>query len=419
MNKNSQPKITLIIVVSFITLLSLSGPSTSKDADAPTPLIAEDKPVDWWFVFKFNAKSFPGCSNEAKRQCLFGGEVQERYADKFSQQYVYASSTDPTLQQGGGCAGDTMDDPIGATFGQIYTGSYNYLVWNDQLYDAPIALKSGSWGHSKGILAWNDQGEGMVMQVSTPSWPGSGNQDNPRQKDGNTLGCVADDNVEASQHFFALRLSKEDLIKVLTALKNASIVTDVSKQQLVKNGGPSDVQSLVGSLGKGISKSKRHYVATLSSGVQIISKPSHLNVPPWQLVSAALDGTPLKTATWWFRPIIESTTASTKIGCWDDSLPKPGAVEITTQGNWNGSTFGLKGGVGLNYNHAKIGVSTSLDKQYAIFGDMNQQGALSEGADYESQKCSSSQNGRGGTFYVLESPAMQKSLDKLISGKQE
>src|SRR6202165_4763402 len=51
--------------------------------------------------------------------------------------------------------------------------------------------------------------------------------------------------------------------------------------------------------------------------------------------------------------------SSTRIGCWDDSLSKLGAVEIATTGQWNGQTFGLKGGLGSNFNHAKIGVSTS------------------------------------------------------------
>ena len=45
---------------------------------APAPLIEKGKPpVDWWFVFKFNTKSFPGCAAGATRACLFGGAVQD------------------------------------------------------------------------------------------------------------------------------------------------------------------------------------------------------------------------------------------------------------------------------------------------------------------------------------------------------
>ena len=40
------------------------------------------------------------------------------------------------------------------------------------------------------MLAWDDSGKGFVMQVSTPSWPGSGSEKRPRKNDGNTLGCV-------------------------------------------------------------------------------------------------------------------------------------------------------------------------------------------------------------------------------------
>src|SRR5687768_7306797 len=65
----------------------------------------------------------------------------------------------------------------------------------------------------------------------------------------------------------------------------------------------------------------------LSSGVQLISKPSKLHVPPWQLVSAALGGVSLRAATWWAAPKIPTTTASTPIACWDSALGRPGSVE--------------------------------------------------------------------------------------------
>ena len=187
-------------------------------------------------------------------------------------------------------------------------------------------------GHSKGLLAWNSDGNGMVLQVSTPSWPGSGSSGEPRKTDGNTLGCVADNDVLVSQHFFALALTKPDVVAVLKALANASVVTDPAKLQIVNNGGPADIQALVNGLGK-VSKSKTATTATLSSGVLLISKPSDLNVPPWQMVSALLGGEPLRAATWWANPEIPTTTASTPVGCWDKSLGAPGAVEIATHRN--------------------------------------------------------------------------------------
>jgi Deoxyribonuclease II/TIR domain/zinc-ribbon domain len=376
------------------------------------PLLQKGSPVDWWFVFKLNSATFPECSGGATRTCPFGGDVQPY--QNFSQQFVYASSDSPTLQQGDGCAGDTINDPIGATFSEVYNGSYHYVVWNDQFFGDPeingCSESCGApWGYSKGIVAWNDAGEGLVMQVSTPSWPASGSQDFPRKTDGNTLGCVKDNDVQVSQHFFALRLTKDDLVKVLTALGNASVVTDPKNPQIVNNGGPADIQKLVAALGVK-SASMAYSTRILSTGVQLISKPSKLNVPPWQMVSAILGGIPLRTATWWASPEISTTTTSTSIACWSTSLGKPGAVEIATTGHWAGKEFGLEGGLGTNVNQAKLGVSTSTNDRYAIFGDMNQQGTLS-GKD-----CSSSQNGRGGTFYVVSNPQLADNLTALISG---
>jgi len=309
------------------------------------------------------------------------------------------------------CVGDTTKDPLGATFGQVYNGSFFYVIWNDQFYDDPeidgcSKSCSAPWGHSKGMLAWNESGEGLVLQVSTPSWPASGSKKFPRKTDGNTLGCVEDDDVLVSQHFFSLKLTKDDLVKVLKGLANASIVTDPQNPQIVRNGGPPDVRHLVDSLGKK-SQAKGFIKDTLSTGVVLISKSSGLQVPAWQMVSAVLGSIRLRTATWWANPKIYSTTATTTIDCWADGLAKPGPVEIAVQGIWGNTVFGLKGGRGNDFNHAKIGVGVSGDKHYAIFADLNQQGALSG-------KCGSSQNGRGGLFYVVEDNVLFASVAKLI-----
>jgi hypothetical protein len=385
---------------------------------APTPLLAQGQPVDWWFIFKFNAGSFPGCGDGSKREGLFGGQVKDyKY---FSQQYVYASSEEPALQKGTGCVGTSLTDPLGATFDQIYNNSYYYLIWNDQFYgDPPIhgceKACSAPWGHSKGMLAWNEDGEGFVMQVSTPSWPASGSNKYPRKTDGNTLGCVKDDNIEVSQHFFALKLNQDDLISVLKAVKNSSVVTDPTNPQIVRNGGPKAVHELVKSLGEE-SSSTTCTKTRLSSGVELISKPSDLHVPPWQLVSATLAGVPLRVASWWAHPKVYSTTASTDIGCWQKDLNTPGPVQIATSGNWDGKSIGLTGGEGPHHNHAKLGVSADSTIPYSIFGDMNQQGALHKGYAYDTQKCDSSQNGRGGLFYVLDNPDLFNSITKLLEG---
>jgi hypothetical protein len=380
--------------------------ASASAAGAPSPLLKVGQPVDWWFVFKFNAGSFPGCSDLAQRACPFGGTVQAY--TQFSQEFVYGSSVDHNLQEGGGCVGDTMTDPVGATFDQVYNGHLFYVLWNDQFYGDPINTQAAPAGHSKGMLAWDNSGSGLVLQVSTPSWPASGSSQNPRKTDGNTLGCLKDNDVLVSQHFFALRLNKDDVIAVLKALANASVVTDPKNPQIVNSGGPSDIQALIGGLGS-VSKSKIATRITLSSGVQLLSKPSKLQVPPWQMVSAILGGEPLRVASWWTKPEIATTTATTEIGCWDTSLGKPGPVEIATSGTWAGTTIGLEGMAEPEGNHAKIGVSTGTHS-YAIFGDMNQQGTLS------GPNCDSSQNGRGGLFYVVDDASLASAVRDLIKG---
>ena len=68
----------------------------------PVPLLNANTPVDWWFVFKFNAHSGPGCTGKKLSACIFGGTAQD-YAtyDKktviFGQQFAFASSTNSTI----------------------------------------------------------------------------------------------------------------------------------------------------------------------------------------------------------------------------------------------------------------------------------------------------------------------------------
>jgi hypothetical protein len=381
-------------------------------AEAPVPLLAQDQPVDWWFVYKFNAATSPGCGdNSGPRLCPFGGSPQKY---RPSQRFAFAAKGKGKLEQGKGCVGTTTRDPVGATFDQVYNGNFNFVIWNDQFYqDPPMKICgkancTGSWGHSKGLLAWNDDGEGFVMQVTTPSWPGAGSKKHPRKKaSGNTLGCVKINNVQNAQHFFALKLNRSDLVEVLKALANASVVTNPDSSQIVRNGGPAEVRDLVDSLGKK-SDSEEFIKTRLSTGVTLISKPSNLNVPPWQFVSYLLDSEGERTATWWASPQIYSTNNTTPIRCW--GIPQfdrqPGPVAIATTGQWDDESIGLKGG----QNHAKIGVTTTGDKHYAIFGDLNQQGTIAP------PKCERSQNGRGGLFFVVEDKPLFDSVSNLLTG---
>jgi hypothetical protein len=386
---------------------------TAETTAGPVPLLAKGHSVVWWFVFKFNSNKFPGCGNNQPRPqtCPFGGASQT-YPD--GQQFVFASSESPQLAQGTGCVGTTEQDPVGATYDEIYNGRFNYITWNDQFGGDPNVNGAG---HSKGIVAWDDSGNATVMQVTTPGWPGAGNQAHPRQTDGNTLGCLIHDNVMFSQHFFALKLTKDDLIKLLRALQNASVATAPTNPQIVSNAGPPDVQTLVTQLGQA-SDSTTPTLETLSSGVRLISKPASLNVPPWHLVSSLLGALPLRTASWWVNPDkIPDTTSDTQIDCWNANLSKPGAVESSATGIWHGTQFALTGGSsnGLgNGNHAKVAVSLEPATPLAIFADMNQEGALTP-ADDATTHCKAHQNGRGGLFFVLQNAALTTSITALIT----
>jgi hypothetical protein len=366
---------------------------------------------DWAFVFKFNVHDFPSGGPGVDRPCPFGGSPVD-YPGGFSQAYASASKGSPALAAGPGLIGTSAADPLGAAFGRIYDGTFSYVVWNDQFYGKPpIAgcadFCSGPWGHSKGVVAWNDSGEGLLIQVTTPSWPASGSKDHPRPGDGNTLGCIVHpNNLKFSQHFFSLKLSADDVGHVLDALANASAVSDARNPVLVRAGGPRALKDKAAELGRR-SAGRTIVDVTLSTGVRLIGKPSALNVPPWQMLSAKLGSVPLRAATWWMSPAIPTTTASTPIACWDDSLPRPGAVEIATSGTWAGRTIDLKGGSG---NHAKFGVSLDRTRPYVVFGDLNQQGTLS-GPD-----CAISQNGRGGMFFVIEDRALHSSVSALVAG---
>ncbi|MGA7313997.1 MAG: deoxyribonuclease II family protein [Silvibacterium sp.] len=189
-----------------ITAQVSSGCTTASGTacPAPFPMVSKGHAVNWWFVFKLNVAKFPGCGGGTV-SCPFGGDPQDY---KPGLQYAFASSEAPQLKPGNtDCLGEAGDDPVAATFDEVYNGHFHFVVWNDQFYGDPESASCGGdgcgspWGQSKGLLAWNDDGNGLIMQVSTPSWPGAGSALSAR-RDGNTLGCVDDNNVKVSQHFF-------------------------------------------------------------------------------------------------------------------------------------------------------------------------------------------------------------------------
>ena len=74
-------------------------------------------------------------------------------------------------------------------------------------------------------------------------------------------------------------------------------------------------------------------------------------------------------------------------------------------GKWKDKAIGLGG----SQSHAKLGVSLDSSHPYTIFGDLNQQGRLTG-------RCDSSQNGRGGLFFVLEDAQLHTAVRQLLTG---
>jgi hypothetical protein len=330
---------------------------------------------------------------------------------------------------GDGFLGDSTADPLGATFDEVYNGTLSYVVWNDQFFRDPAIPCEGKtgddcgtpWAHAKGLLAWNSQGDGLLLQVTTPSWPGAASSSHSRQHDGNSLGCVADNNVELSQHFFALKLTRDDVLKVLAALQTEGAVTDPSNPQVVRTQGPPEVDDAVARLGKP-NRAATFTDTTLSSGVRIIAKAGGLAAPPWQIISAVLGRVPLRIATFWQGDLIFSTPGRTQPDCWPPPLKpfNPGPVEIAVTGTWNGKVMGLTGtpqlgpdGTSVGANHAKVAVSTGSGAPLVVFADMNQDGAISPRGRLT---CTSSQNGRGGLFFIFENQELHDSLAALLTG---
>jgi Deoxyribonuclease II len=429
-------RLVRIYVVALVLLPGLSHgvPSEGQIPDAgkaspPAPFLSKGHMVDWWFAFKFNATTFPRPTN-SKPSCMFGGNPggQPRAKNfrkasgkpftpytKIGQDYAYASNEHSSLEKGNGYLGDSTSDPVGATFDEVYNSDLFYVIWNDQFYgDPPLTCEkggpacSGPTAHSKGLIAWDANGDGFMMQVTTPDWPGAGTPDLKR-KEGNSLGCTTDNNVLLSQDFFALKLPKADLLKILAALAEEGAVTDPGNPQIVNNGGPNEVKDAVTALGS-TNAEKTFTDETLSSGVRVIAKSGNLIVPPWHMTSAILGGISLRVASFQSPSPIGTTTQSKKPQCWSKDLGNPGPIDAATSGTWSGTSIGFTAGA----NHAKIGVSTADGSSITIFSDMNDAGTLTSGT--ERIPCAVSQDYRGGMFFVLDNKDLHDSVAALLAG---
>lgn len=407
-------KLGLRLAVAAALSLGLGLAAPSWVHAGPVPLVDAQTPKAWWFAFKLNARKFP---TDLPKKCLFGGK---KGPTPVGQSYIMATQNEPNLKDGPGLLGTSDGDPLGATFEKIYNGKFHYIVWNDQFKDKPSIRGGGTWAHAKGMVAWDDSGEGLVLQVSTPNWPRSASADHPRTGDGNTLGCISSNNVAFSQHFFALKLSHADMVKVLHALQTASVVTDSRLKpdgtpmhpDIFNNGGPGDVQLAAKNVGVVRSTSDTPTIVKLDSGVRLIAKPSALVAPPWHVVSTVLDGEPLRVANWWGVHDMQDTAAGAHINCWPLDKP-PGTVTIVHHAKWHDADFSLELAAYTkpDGNHAKIGISDTDGKKLVVFGDENESGPWNSTTV---EGCARSQFQRGGLFFVVDSPKLWHDLDAMF-----
>ena len=289
----------------------------------------------------------------------------------------------------------TTTDPVRATFDSIYNGSPFFLIWNDQFYGDPKIEGCGNGqlqfplgpfqGHAS---LGTEKGDGLVLQVTTLSWPAAGSAKHPR-KAGNTLGCVStQNNINNAQHFFSLKLDKKGVLAVLAGLKNASVATDPANGQIARLGGPQEIRDAAEALGqkparkapaKKTPEDLKIIQTQLTPDVMLISKPSNLNVPPWQMVSALLDG-----ASEAYGDVVgfaskssSSTKKSTKIGCWE------GRVEVRQQESgrrhhrqerqlrWARAWLDRRAEPRRGWRD-----HVGIERLRLIFGDLNQQGTI-------------------------------------------
>ncbi len=119
----------------------------------------------------------------------------------------------------------------------------------------------------------------------------------PRKTDGNTLGCVTDNDVLSQPAFFRAETQQGRCCRCTEGSGECECGNGPDK---TSNREQRRTSRHSGSWCVALEKYPGAQTATmarLSSGVVLISKPSDLNVPPWQMVSALLSGEPLRVAS--------------------------------------------------------------------------------------------------------------------------
>ena len=272
------------------------------------------------------------------------------------------------------------------------------------------------------MLAWNETARASSCRCRRRRGPAPAAS--VSRKSGNTLGCVkTNNNLVASQHFFALKLNKEDLLEGAAGDAKRERRHRSDNRQIAQNGGPPEIRDAAEELGKKPHEKLRHkkpddlkiIQTQLTADVMLISKPSNAER------AALADGVGAarrrlrahRHMVGLAADLLDQEVDQDRLlgGHVEVRQKSPGDVIIAKNGTFGGRPLGLIGG----QNHAKVGVVTSGRTSFSIFGDLNQQGTINP----VKGKCDASQNGRGGMFFVVKNDELFKTLSDMLEGEDE
>ena len=204
--------------------------------------------------------------------------------------------------------------------------------------------------------------------------------------------------VAFSQHFFALKLNKADVVTVLAGAAERERRHRSGKPQIVQRrpGGRSQWSRSRRAISKERRRSHQERASRGRDPDLEAVRPGMSRPGRWFRRCWAMPGE--RSATWWMKPWIYHQMARRGSMLGRATLgPKPGPVAIA------GTGAGMsRDQPHRPLNHAKFGTTTSADKRFSILGDLNQQGAIAPPG------CDKSQNGRGGLFFVVRGQAVRQ-----------
>ncbi|OQR98163.1 hypothetical protein ACHHYP_09047 [Achlya hypogyna] len=409
--------------------------------------------VDWWAIIKLPSQVTTAAGKKVQSHCDCPTPACSSDASRASGLcYLYADSKNATFRYfrdlGYGCLGQGGNDPLSQTIKQKQMAPY-WAYYNDQFYAIAAGASASRQcsgtsafnAHAKGMVAFDAVTGGFALQSSIPNFP---DPSPPPATDAFVpLGCQDENNVQYSQHLFAMSLGPEGIERLGHGLQAARVCSAnfykadaafMASASLAAAAVPASVQSMADALTKPklarTASKTLAYTTKAGSPVTSVFKAGTDALPPWALAAHALQ-TDVSAATWWDGAYGTPTLcagdvyADAPLGfCLQSplALGTDGTFAYNVE-NLVSATFplpsgdvswSLLGGVGAGGNHAKWGLSTPRaakagEAQLSVFADLNMEGFPCSGS------CSGSQGGRGGAFHALSVPALHDSLASLVS----